>query len=54
VGFWGVLSYWLGKGVQVYVHELHQATPALGALAVIFLVAGAGYLWWRFVYKARG
>jgi membrane protein DedA with SNARE-associated domain len=54
VGFWGILSYWLGKGVQVYVHELHQATPLFGALAVVFLAAGAGYLWWRFVYKARG
>jgi membrane protein DedA with SNARE-associated domain len=53
VGFWGILSYWLGKGVQVYVHELHQATPLLGALVIVFLMAGAGYLWWRFVYKAR-
>jgi membrane protein DedA with SNARE-associated domain len=53
VGFWGILSYWLGKGVHVYVHELHQATPLLGGLAIIFLLAGGGYLWWRFVYKAR-
>lgn len=53
VGFWGILSYWLGKGVQVYVHELHQATPLLGGLAVAFLVLGAAYLWWRFIYKAR-
>lgn len=54
VGFWGILAYWLGKGVQVYVHEFHQATPLLSALALVFFAAGAGYLWWRFVYKARG
>jgi membrane protein DedA with SNARE-associated domain len=54
VGFWGILAYWLGKGVMVYVHELHKITPLMGALAVIFLAAGAVYLWWRFARKPRG
>ena len=53
VGFWGILSYWLGKGVMVYVHELHKVTPLMGVLAVVFLAAGAGYLWWRFARKPR-
>lgn len=51
VGFWGGLAYWLGKGVFVYVHEFHQLTPFLAALAILCLAGGAGYLWWRFVRK---
>jgi membrane protein DedA with SNARE-associated domain len=46
VGFWGILSYWLGKGVLVYVHEVHQFAPAIGVFAVIFLL-GVGYYLWR-------
>jgi len=53
VGFWGMLSYWLGKGVLIYVHELHRVTPLVGALVVILLALGAGYLWWRFTRKPR-
>jgi membrane protein DedA with SNARE-associated domain len=53
VGFWGILSFWLGKGVLIYVHELHRLRPLLGALAVLFLIAGAAYLWWRFVSQPR-
>jgi membrane protein DedA with SNARE-associated domain len=54
VAFWGILAYWLGKGVFVYVHEFHQLTPILGALAVVFLAGGAVFLWWRFVRNRRG
>jgi len=53
VSFWGILSYWLGKGVLVYVHELHQVTPLLSIFVIVFLVLGAGYLWWRFTRKLR-
>lgn len=53
VGFWGILSYWLGKGVLVYVHELHRATPLIVALIVLVAAGGAGYLWWRFVHQPR-
>jgi membrane protein DedA with SNARE-associated domain len=53
VGFWGGLAYWLGKGVFVYVHEFHQLTPILAGLAILCLVGGAGYLWWRFA-RRRG
>ena len=47
VAFWGILAYWLGKGVFVYVHELHQLAPVVGALAVLFLAGGFAYLWFR-------
>jgi membrane protein DedA with SNARE-associated domain len=53
VGFWGILAFWLGKGVMVYVHELHEVTPLMGVFAVVFLAAGAGCLWWRFARKPR-
>jgi membrane protein DedA with SNARE-associated domain len=47
VGFWGGLAYWLGKGVFIYVHEFNRVTPLLAAaLAVLCLLAAAGYLWW--------
>jgi membrane protein DedA with SNARE-associated domain len=48
VGFWGFLSYWLGKGVLVYVRELHQLTPLVLAAAAIFLIGGGYYFWRRF------
>lgn len=51
VGFWGMLAYWLGKGVLVYVHELHQLTPVVVTLAVLCVLAGAAYLWWTLVRK---
>lgn len=54
VGFWGALSYWLGKGVLIYVHEFHQLTPILAAIAALCLVGGALYLWWRFARKPGG
>jgi membrane protein DedA with SNARE-associated domain len=44
VGFWGMLSYWLGKGILVYLHELHAATFAIGAIIVVALIAGAAYV----------
>jgi membrane protein DedA with SNARE-associated domain len=53
VGFWGMLAYWLGKGVFVYVHEFNRARPFVAMLAVLCLVAGAGYLWWSLVHKRR-
>ncbi len=48
VGFWGILSYWLGKGVRVYVQELHQLTAPLIVLAAAALAGGIVYLWWRY------
>jgi membrane protein DedA with SNARE-associated domain len=51
VGFWGMLAYWLGKGVFVYVHELHQLTPVVATLAVLCVLGGAAYLWWTLVRK---
>jgi membrane protein DedA with SNARE-associated domain len=54
VGFWGIFAYWLGKGVLIYVHELHQLTPILAIFAILFLVGGAVFLWWRFTRTRRG
>ena len=48
VAFWGILSFWLGKGILVYVHELHLLAPLFAALAAIVVVAGGVYLWWRY------
>jgi LPXTG-motif cell wall-anchored protein len=47
VGFWGLLAFWLGRGVLVYVREIHALTPALAALAALALLGGAAYLGWR-------
>jgi len=44
VGFWGMLSYWLGKGILVYVQEFHAAAFAIVAIIVIALIAGAAYV----------
>jgi membrane protein DedA with SNARE-associated domain len=54
VGFWGIFAYWLGKGVLIYVHEFHQITPILAVFAILFLVGGAVFLWWRFTRTRRG
>ncbi|HEX6842123.1 MAG TPA: DedA family protein [Stellaceae bacterium] len=48
VAFWGILSFWLGKGILVYVHELHAVAPFFAALAAIIIVVGAATLWWRY------
>ena len=53
VGFWGILSYWLGKGVLVYLRELHQLLPVIAAFAILFLVGGGFFLWRRFARKPR-
>jgi membrane protein DedA with SNARE-associated domain len=44
VGFWGMLSYWLGKGILVYVHELHAVAVVVVAAIVLALIAGAAYV----------
>jgi membrane protein DedA with SNARE-associated domain len=52
VGFWGMLAYWLGKGVLVYVADIHRLAPLMLALVAAALLGGAAYLWWR--YRRRG
>lgn len=52
VGFWGILAYVLGKGIFVYLRELHHATPLLIAIGVIVALVGGGYLWWRYRKRA--
>jgi membrane protein DedA with SNARE-associated domain len=52
VGFWGMLAYWLGKGVLVYVADIHRLAPIMLALVAAALLGGAAYLWWR--YRRRG
>jgi membrane protein DedA with SNARE-associated domain len=46
VGFWGMLAFWLGKGILVYVHELHALAPLMLALVAVAVLGGAAYLWW--------
>jgi membrane protein DedA with SNARE-associated domain len=53
VGLWGIFAYWLGKGVLIYVHELHRLTPILAAFVILFLVGGAVFLWWHFTRTRR-
>ena len=48
VGFWGILSYWLGKGILIYVDELHALAPVLLAAVAVAAVGAAIYLWWRY------
>jgi membrane protein DedA with SNARE-associated domain len=51
VGFWGMLAFWLGKGVMTYLDELHRYMPEIAAMGLILLVGGGSYLWWRFIRK---
>ncbi len=37
VGFWGLLAYWLGKGIHDLIRELHVAEPAI--IAVVAFAA---------------
>jgi membrane protein DedA with SNARE-associated domain len=53
VAFWGILSYWLGKGVLVYVRELHEVAPLLFAGIVIAILAAAAYLWRHYRRNGR-
>jgi membrane protein DedA with SNARE-associated domain len=53
VGFWGILSFWLGRGILVYVHELHVLAPYLAAFAAVVVAAGGAYLWWRYGRRPR-
>lgn len=53
VGFWGILAYWLGKGIFVYLHELHHLTPLLVALAVLAALAVGALAWWRYRKRSR-
>ena len=48
VGFWGMLAFWFGKGVLVYVQEIHTLAPVMLALDAAAALGGAGYLWWRY------
>jgi membrane protein DedA with SNARE-associated domain len=51
VGFWGMLAYWLGKGLITYVDELHHYMPELAAIAAVLIIGGGYILWRRFGKK---
>jgi membrane protein DedA with SNARE-associated domain len=53
VTFWGILSFWLGKGILIYVHELHMLAPLFVALVALAIVIGGAYLWWRHGRRPR-
>ena len=48
VAFWGMLAYWLGKGVLVYVADIHRLAPFMLAIVAIAVLGGAAWLWWRY------
>lgn len=54
VGFWGMLAYWLGKRVLVFIDELHAIEPVIYGLIAAVVVTGAIYLWWRYGRGRRG
>lgn len=53
VAFWGILSFWLGKGILVYVQELHALAPLFAVLAAIAILGGGFFLWWRYRQRPR-
>jgi membrane protein DedA with SNARE-associated domain len=53
VGFWGMLAYWLGKGVLVYVANIHALAPVVLAAVALALLGGVAYLWWRYRGRRR-
>ena len=53
VGFWGMLAYWLGKGVLVYVADVHALAPVVLAAVALALLGGVAYLWWRYRGRRR-
>jgi membrane protein DedA with SNARE-associated domain len=53
VGFWGMLAYWLGKGVLVYVADIHALAPVVLAAVALALLGGVAYLWWRYRGRRR-
>jgi hypothetical protein len=53
VGFWGMLAYWLGKGVMYYVDELHQYMPELAAISAVLIAGGLFLLWRRYGNKEK-
>jgi membrane protein DedA with SNARE-associated domain len=48
VGFWGILAYWLGKGVFDFINRVHNFAPVLLVLFAVVAVGGAAYLWWLY------
>jgi membrane protein DedA with SNARE-associated domain len=44
VGFWGLLSYWLGKRINVFLDFVGQFLPLVIAASVVAVVLGAFYL----------
>lgn len=51
VGFWGMLSFWLGKRVFVLVHALRATGPVLIALGTLAAVLVAGYFLWPWLRR---
>ncbi len=47
VGFWGGLTYWLGRRFFEFIHVFGWIGPSLVALGILALIAVATKLWWR-------
>jgi membrane protein DedA with SNARE-associated domain len=48
VGFWGLLAFFLGRGVLDYIREVHQVAPLLLTGLAIVIAALLLFLWWRY------
>jgi membrane protein DedA with SNARE-associated domain len=53
VAFWGLLAFWLGKSVLVYVADIHALAPVMLVIVAVVLLGGAAYLWWRYRRRRR-
>jgi len=47
VGWWGLLSYWLGQRVMDFISGVGRIEPILFALAALVLAGVALRIWWR-------
>ena len=46
IGWWGLLSFWLGHGVLEFVRRAGRIEPVLFTLAGLIIVAVAARIWW--------
>jgi membrane protein DedA with SNARE-associated domain len=53
VGFWGGLTYVLGKRFHLLLHHIHEIEPYLYGIGVAAIAAGIGYGVWRLVQGTK-
>jgi membrane protein DedA with SNARE-associated domain len=53
VGFWGGLTYWLGKRFFESIHLFGWVGPTLAVIAIVLVIAIAVYFWRRHLALAK-